>query len=284
MIEDFADSIHIFKDGEYALLVDKRGRRYLKKLKSSYKFESHMGAFPYDELIGKEYGAWMTTNKGHQLIAVKPTMADFTVDMPRIATVGYPKDAGTILVYGDIFPGARVLEAGCGSGSVTMTLLRAVGEHGEVISYDVRDDMIKRASENVRAMLPDATNITFKNGDVYEGFEEDNLDRIFLDLPEPWQVVPHASESLVPGGIFISFLPTVLQVHELANALREYRTFEMVETMEIIMRPWSVSGRSVRPSHRATGHTGFITVARKCASRPISEQYKESETQPDNGR
>ena len=188
MTEDSADLAHSFKEGDHALLIDKRGRRYLTKLKSSGKFESHTGAFPHDELIGKEYGAWMTTNKGHQLIAVKPTMADFTIDMPRIATVGYPKDAGTILVYGDIFPSARVLEAGCGSGSVTMTLLRAVGEHGQVISYDLREDMIKRTKENVSAMIPNAPNLVIKQGDVYEGFEEDNLDRLFLDLPEPWQV------------------------------------------------------------------------------------------------
>jgi tRNA (adenine57-N1/adenine58-N1)-methyltransferase len=197
-------------------------------------------------------------------------MADFTLEMPRIATVGYPKDLGAILVYGDIFPGARVLEAGTGSGAVTMALLRAVGERGQVISYDLREDMIRRALENISAMIPEHPNLTVKQGDVYQAFQEEDLDRVVLDLPEPWQVVPHAAEKLVPGGILVSFLPTVLQVHELSKALRQQGTFEMIETLEILMRPWSVGGRSVRPEHRMVGHTGFITTARRCSPRPVA--------------
>ena len=189
-------------------------------------------------------------------------MADFTRAMPRIATVVYPKDIGAILVHGDIFPGARVLEGGTGSGAVTIALLRAVGERGEVISYDLRSDMIERAMANVEARFTDTSNLTVKRGDVYEGFEEKRLDRIVLDLPEPWRVVPHASDALAPGGILLSFVPTVLQVHELTRALRAQRTFHLVETVEVLVRPWSVSGRSVRPSHRMVGHTGFITTAR----------------------
>lgn len=269
-MNDNAPVRHIFHEGEHALIIDRRGRRYLTLLNSGSKFESHLGAFEHDDLIGAEAGSWMTTNRGHVLLAVKPTMADFALDMPRIATVGYPKDLGTILVYGDIFPGARILEAGCGSGAITMALLRAIGERGSLVSYDVRQDMIDRTRENVSAMLPDTSNLTLKLGDVYEGFEERELDRIVLDLPEPWLVVPHASESLLPGGIFVSFSPTVLQVHELVRTLRAARTFEMLETMEVLQRPWNVSTRSVRPEHRMVAHTGFITVARKCSPRPAS--------------
>ena len=261
-------SKYVFREGDYALVIDRRGRRYLATIKPSLKFESHLGAFLYDDLIGKEDGTWMVTNRGHHLMVVKPTMADFTVEMPRIATVNYPKDLGAILIYGDIFPGARVVEAGCGSGAMTMTLLRAIGRDGELISYDLRKDMIKRAEENVSVMIPDHPNLTFKLGDINDGIEESDVDRIVLDLPEPWHVVPHAADKLVPGGIFVSFLPTVLQVHELAKALREQRTFEMIETFEVLMRPWTVTGRSVRPSHRMVGHTGFITTSRKCAPRP----------------
>ena len=261
---------HIFHEGEHALIIDRRGRRYLTLLRAGAKFESHLGAFPHDDAIGAEAGSWMTTNRGHVLLAVKPTMADFALDMPRIATVGYPKDLGAILVYGDIFPGARVLEAGCGSGAVTMALLRAVGERGSLVSYDVRQDMIDRTHANVGAMLSDTSNLTLKLGDVYEGFEERELDRIVLDLPEPWQVVPHASEALLPGGIFISFSPTVLQVHEFVRAMRAARTFDMLETIEILQRPWNISNRSVRPEHRMVAHTGFITVARRCSPRPTS--------------
>lgn len=261
---------HIFREGDHVLLIDRRERRYLIQLDPSRRFESHTGSFPHDDLIGRADGSWATTGSGHHLLAVKPTMADFVREMPRIATVVYPKDLGAILVYGDIFPGAKVLEAGSGSGGLTIALARAVGEGGEVVSYDVREDMIDRARANVDAMIPGNRNVTFKLGDVYTGFEEDNLDRILLDLSEPWQVVPHASERLVAGGIMVCFLPTVLQVHELAQVLRRQETFSQIETLEIMMRPWSVGGRSVRPSHRMIGHTGFITTARRCSPRPSS--------------
>ena len=269
-MNDNAPARHVFHEGEHALIIDRRGRRYLTLLRAGAKFESHLGAFPHDDAIGAEAGSWMTTNRGHVLLAVKPTMADFALDMPRIATVGYPKDLGAILVYGDIFPGARVLEAGCGSGAVTMALLRAVGERGSLVSYDVRQDMIDRTRANVGSMIHDASNLTLKLGDVYESIEERELDRIVLDLPEPWHVVPHASEALLPGGIFVSFSPTVLQVHEFVRTLRAARTFDMLETMEVLQRPWNISNRSVRPEHRMVAHTGFITVARKCSPRPAS--------------
>ncbi|MCI0438418.1 MAG: tRNA (adenine-N1)-methyltransferase [Chloroflexi bacterium] len=259
---------HVFQEGDYVIFLDRRGRRYLARLDSSKSFNSHVGGFPMSELIGREVGAWVTTNRGHLMLAMKPTLADFVLEMPRIATIGYPKDLGAILVYGDIFPGARVLEAGAGSGAITMALMRAVGERGHVYSYDVREDMIKQALANVRVALPGYDNLTIKLGDVYQGIEEDELDRIVLDLPEPWHVVPHAAEKLVPGGILVSFLPTVLQVHDLTNALRQQGTFEMIETFEVLMRPWNVAARSVRPEHRMVAHTGFITTARKCSPRP----------------
>ncbi len=270
-MNDNAPARHVFHEGDHALIIDRRGRRYLTLLRAGAKFESHLGAFPHDDAIGAEAGSWMTTNRGHVLLAVKPTMADFALDMPRIATVGYPKDLGAILVYGDIFPGAHVLEAGCGSGAVTMALLRAVGERGSLVSYDVRQDMIDRTRANVGSMLHDTSNLTLKLGDVYESIEERELDRIVLDLPEPWHVVPHASEALLPGGIFVSFSPTVLQVHEFVRTLRAARTFDMLETMEVLQRPWNISNRSVRPEHRMVAHTGFITVARKCSPRPASD-------------
>ena len=269
-MKDESPARHIFYENEHALIIDRRGRRYLALLSSGSKFESHLGAFEHDDLIGAEAGSWMTTNRGHVLLAVKPTMAEFVLDMPRIATVGYPKDLGTILVYGDIFPGARVLEAGCGSGAMTMALLRAIGESGFLFSYDVRQDMIDRTRDNVSAMHAEPSNLTLKLGDVYEQIEERQLDRIVLDLPEPWRVVPHASESLLPGGIIVSFSPTILQVHEFVRALRAARTFDMIETMEVLQRPWNVSARSVRPEHRMVAHTGFITVARRCSPRPAS--------------
>ena len=256
---------HVFQEGDQALFLDRKGRRYLVKLDSSASFHSHLGNFGHAELLGKEEGTRLTTSKGHSLLVLKPTLADFTRLMPRIATVVYPKDLAAIVSYGDIFPGARVLEAGTGSGALTITLLRAVGESGRVISYDVRPDMTERARANVGSIFPDHPQLTFKLGDVYDGFEEDALDRVVLDLPEPWHVVPHASRALVPGGMFISFVPTVMQFHDLTRALRAERTFDMIETMEVLVRPWSVGGRSVRPSQRMVSHTGFITTARRCS-------------------
>ena len=196
---------HVFREGDQALILDRKGRHYLITLDSAASFHSHLGNFGHAELLGKDEGHRVATSRGHSMLALKPTMADFTRLMPRIATVVYPKDLGAIVTYGDIFPGARVLEAGAGSGALTIALLRAVGESGRVISYDLRPDMIARALANVGSIFPDHPQLTLKEGDVYDGFEEDALDRVVLDLPEPWHVVPHASRALVPGGMLISF-------------------------------------------------------------------------------
>lgn len=271
MTEDTTRQQNVFQEGDHALIVDRRDRQYLVKLTQENRFESHVGNFDLSELIGKPHGSWVTSPSGHRIIAFKPTLADVTLRMPRIATVMYPKDLGAMLVYADIFPGAKILEAGAGSGATTMTLLRAVGSSGQVISYDTRQDMLDQALENIKMTTPEPGNLTLRLRDIYQGIEDEALDRVVLDLPEPWHVVPHASERLVPGGLFFSFLPTVLQVHDLTSALRAQRTFNLIETMEVLMRPWSVGGRSVRPSHRMVGHTGFITTARKSAARPSGQ-------------
>ena len=272
---------YVFKEGDHALIIDRRGRRYLVPLVASKDFHTHLGFFKHADLIGRTEGVRITTSRGHVLLALKPTMADFTRLMPRIATVIYPKDLGTIIILGDIFPGARVLEAGTGSGALTIALTRAVGEGGRVYSCDIRADMMKRAAANVAAVMPDTPQLTISMGDVYEGIEEQDLDRIILDLPEPWQVVPHARRSLAPGGIFLSFLPTILQVHELVQALNDEGTFDVIETVETLLRPWSVGRRSVRPDHRMVGHTGFITTARKCDALPRPEKPDTGEEQND---
>ncbi len=268
---------YVFAEGDQALIIDRRGRRYLIQLRSSDTYHTHLGNFAHGSLIGEEEGTRVTTSSGHVLLAVKPTMADFTRQMPRIATVVYPKDLGAILTFGDIFPGATVLEAGSGSGAVTIALARAVGDAGRIISYDIREDMIERARANVEAILPNASHVTFKIGDVYEALEDKDLDRIVLDLPEPWHVVPHAAEALVPGGVLLSFLPTVLQIRDLTQALRAEGSFDIIESLEVLLRPWSVGSRSVRPAQRMVGHTGFITTARRCSRRAGSIDPEERE-------
>ncbi len=267
-----------FRRGEHVQLLDRRGRSYLVQLSADNLFESHIGNYRAAGLIGQNEGCWIVTNKGHRLLAVRPTLSDLTLRMPRIATVMYPKDLGAMLVYADIFPGARVLEAGAGSGAVTMSLLRAVGDTGRVFTYDVRQDMIDQATANIARYFERWDSLELKIGDVYEGFDEHDLDRIVLDLPEPWHVVPHASDRMVPGGVFFGFVPTVPQVDDLVRSLRAQRTFAMIETMEIMMRQWNVSGRSVRPSHRMVGHTGFIVTARRTSPRQQPEDGDDPKT------
>ncbi|MDD9995664.1 MAG: methyltransferase domain-containing protein, partial [Dehalococcoidia bacterium] len=206
---------------------------------------------------------------------LRQTMADYTRLMPRTATVVYPKDLGGIVIGGDIFPGATVIEAGCGSGAVTIALMRAVGPGGFVHSYDLRQDMVDRTQENVRALTGDLSNVSIEVGDVSDALDERSrserpVDSVVLDLPEPWEIVPHAVGALRPGGVLVSFLPTVLQVRDLSEALKTSGRFAVVETTESIVRSWTVANRSVRPDHRMVGHTGFITTARLCQPRPTS--------------
>ena len=275
-MEESRENDRIFEEGEFVLLRDRRGRRYLVTLKAGGQFDSHLGAASHDDVIGKPEGLWLSTASGHTLLVVRPTLADYILEMPRIATVSYPKDIGVILVQGDIFPGARVLEAGTGSGGLTMALLRAVGSEGHVTSYDTRDDMTNRATQNIEAQMPGVQNLSLKSGDVYEGFTETGLDRIILDLAEPWHVIPHASEALVNGGTMLCFVPTVLQIHQLVMALKDYGTFDFIETTETLNRAWHVGARSIRPEHRMVGHTGFIISARRCMPRatPAADEEK----------
>jgi tRNA (adenine57-N1/adenine58-N1)-methyltransferase len=182
--------------------------------------------------------------------------------MKRETSIIYPKDLALILFYADIYPGSTCLEAGIGSGSLTLTLLRAVGPLGKVISYEIRPEFIERAQKNVQLLLGETPNLEVKQRDIYEGIEEQGLDRIILDIPEPWQVVPSAAEHLRPGGIFTSYLPTIIQVKSLVDALQEEKRFSSIQTMETLLRDWHIEGLSVRPAHRMVAHTGFLTVAR----------------------
>ena len=266
-----------FDEGDLALLVDRKGRRYLLTLKAEGTFHTHLGYLDHGQLIGRQEGEWFFTTKGHRLLALKPTLADYVLEMKRVTQVIYPKDIGAILVLADIFPGARVVEAGFGSGALTLALLRAVGEPGSVTSYELRSGQSEKALKNIEPLLPKNHCLTIKEGDIYQGIEERDVDRLVLDVPEPWHVAPAASEALVPGGVFLSFVPTVLQVHRLVQALNAELSYQLVETVEVILRPWHVTERSVRPTHRMVAHTGFITTARKCSPRPGGQRIDTAE-------
>ncbi len=181
--------------------------------------------------------------------------------MPRGAQVIYPKDLGPILMLADVFPGARILESGVGSGALTMTLLRAVGPTGHVTGYELRDDFADRARRNVEGFLGADVPLAVEVRDVYEGIDLDDLDRVVLDLPEPWRVVKHAAAALRAGGILLAYLPTIGQVARLHEELVD-SAFGMAHTLEVMQRGWHVDGQSVRPDHRMVAHTGFLTHAR----------------------
>ena len=277
-----------FELGEHVLLVDRRGRRYMFELEADKRFNSHIGHFQHEDVVGRPEGSWIHTSRGHLLLAVRPTMGDYTRLMPRTATVIYPKDLGAIVVNGDIFPGATVMEAGCGSGALTIALMRAVGPTGFVSSYDLRQDMVERASQNVRASGMNMDNVSIELGDVSEELatvaaSDRRIDRLVLDLPEPWELVSQAVEAMTAGGVLVSFLPTVLQIRDLSEALKESGRFSMIETTESMVRSWSVAKRSVRPDHRMVGHTGFITTARLCEPKPATREEEDAYSGPSSG-
>jgi tRNA (adenine57-N1/adenine58-N1)-methyltransferase len=248
--------------GERALLIDGRGRRYLIRLTAGAHWHSHMGTVAHDELIGAPEGTWAKASGGARLLAFRPTLADYILKMQRGAQVIYPKDIALIVTYGDIYPGAHVLEAGTGSGALTMGLARAVGETGRVVSYEIRPDHLARARDNLAAWSGPTHTVELRSGDIFAGVPDAGFHRMVLDLPEPWRALPTATGSLVAGGIVVCYLPTVPQVQQTTEALRA-EGFVLVNVFEALVRTWTVEGRSVRPDHRMVAHTGFIITARK---------------------
>jgi tRNA (adenine57-N1/adenine58-N1)-methyltransferase len=255
-----------FEAGERALIFDSKGRRYLVPLEKGAQFHTHAGFVPHDLILGHEEGSTVRSSLGARYIVVRPTLAEVVLKMPRGAQVIYPKDLGPILIMADIFPGARVLESGLGSGAMSMALLRA---GADVTGYELRQDFAERAVANVTGFLGRAALERYhvEVRDVYQGIGEKNLDRVVLDLPEPWNAVKHAALALRPGGIIVSYLPTVPQVMTLREVLGD-AGFAMAETVEILQRGWHIEGPSVRPDHRMVGHTGFLTAARLMALEP----------------
>jgi len=256
---------HPFAPGDLVLLIDGKKRRYLLTLTAGKEFHSHSGVIGHDAIIGAVEGTTFRSTHGLTYSAIRPTLADFVLKMPRGAQVIYPKDLGPILLHADIFPGARVLESGVGSGALSMTLLRA---GAEVIGYELREDFAARAAKNVAAFLGDpGDRYRVEHRDCYEGIDETDLDRVVLDLPEPWQVVKHAARALHAGGILLAYTPQVTQAVQLRETLAE-SAFGMAETIEVLQRGWHIEGQSVRPDHRMVAHTGFLTHARLVGSPP----------------
>lgn len=246
--------------GDLVQFLDNKGRRYQAVLTPGKEFHSHSGFVPHTEIIGLPEGSTVRTTRGQAFLVLRPTLSEFILKMPRGAQVIYPKDIGPILMLADIAPGVRVLESGVGSGALSMGMLRA---GADIVGYELREDFMNRARTNVEQFLGaeylDRYRVELR--DCYEGIDEQDLDRVVLDLPEPWQVVPHAATALRPGGILVAYTPSVVQVSQLREALQRSKFFA-AETVEIMQRGWYVEAQAVRPDHRMVGHTGFLTAAR----------------------
>jgi len=247
------------------MLLDRKDREYLARLERDRPLAIRGGKISLDDIIGRDEGRVVRSSLNEPFLVFRPSLAQLIPNLPRSAQVIYPKDLGPILVWADIFPGARVIEAGVGAGALSMALLRAVGNDGQLISYEIRADFAELAKKNVARYFGLAPNWTMKIGDIATELTETDIDRVILDLPEPWQVIAAAWNALRPGGILLCYLPTVLQVKGLVDALKDDNRFACIETSESLMRFWHIKGKSARPQHRMVAHTGFLTSARRLA-------------------
>lgn len=255
-----------FGEGDPALLIDSKGRHFLLKLEPGRMFQFHNGSLAHDELIGAEDGTWFTSTGNARMLLLRPRLADFILKMKRGAQVVYPKDLGPILVYGDIGPGMTVLEAGTGSGALTLGLSRAVGPTGRVITVERRDDHAAHARKSLTRWYGEVPpNVEMVIGDVADQVAVITPERIVLDVPEPWFAIEAAAEHQPNGGVVVAYVPTVPQVQTTVERALGLARFAEIEVTEFLMREWNVSGRSVRPEHSMVGHTGFLIFMRKVA-------------------
>jgi len=246
------------------LFIDRKGRRYLKLLRPGQKIIIR-GEIRSDDLFGLEDGSRVQLSSGETFLVLRPTYADLIPHLPRAAQVIYPKDTGLLLVWGDVYPGATVIEGGVGAGALTIALLRAVGPGGRVISYELREDFAARARRNIADFFGEAPQWELKLRDLYDGFDETGVDRVFIDLPEPGRALEVVARALRPGGVFIAYVPTALQLKDTVESLQQRRDFAEIECFETLLRNWQVKGMSVRPVHRMVAHSAFIIVARRLA-------------------
>lgn len=259
-----------FCSGEPALLFDRKARKHLIYLEEGKRIQVAGGAFDCDDLIGRQPGARIQTHKGGGVAAYRPTLEDYVLLMPRAATVMPPKDIGYVIQWGDVFPGARVAEAGIGSGGLTLALLEAVGVEGHVTSFELRDDHAARATKNIRQWR-DGERLLERHrlevNDVAQGLGAmEEIDRLFLDLPEPWEVVESARKAIAPGGIWVSYVPSIRQVDRLITAILDDRDFAPAEVVEVLLRKWVADRQRLRPELTMVGHSGFLVRTRRRGS------------------
>ena len=248
-------------DGDLAELVGLRHKHFILTLKTGAKFETHRGILLHDDLIGKPWGTQVFSHIGSPFFLLQPSLADLLNDLPRSSQILYPKDIGFILVTMGVGPGKKVIEAGTGSGSMTIALAHAVGPEGRVISCEVRPDMQNLAKKNLERVGL-ASRVDFKLRDLQEGCDETEGDAFFLDLPNPFDYIPQVRAALKPGGFVCSLLPTVNQVEQLLVALRRER-FAFIEVCEILVRYYKAEPTRLRPTDRMVAHTGYLIFGRR---------------------
>jgi len=254
--------------GETVLLIDRKRRRSLLTLEAGRTWHSHSGSLEHDDVIGRPEGSAVRTNRNIELLVLRPTREDFTLKMKRAAQVVYTKDQAMIVALADIRPGMRVVEAGAGSGALTLALLDAVGPTGSVLSVERREDHAVDARRNVeRFRSGEVGDWALEVGDVADVLRTTTAHRVVLDLPEPWHAIEGAASALSPGGILITYLPSVPQVMQITEALWAHGSFSDVATSETLVRGWDVDGMAVRPAHRMVAHTAFLTRARRVPTR-----------------
>jgi len=253
----------LIQEGDYVLLYLDRRRTYLVKIEKGKNFHTHKGFIKFDDLIGKDYGSVVLSSLGMEFIALKPMLRDYIMKSVRKTQITYPKDIALMVIFSGIGPGSHIVEAGTGTGALTTALAHYVKPNGRVYSYEIREEFLKTAEKNLkRAGLIDF--VELKNKDITVGIDESHVDAVILDLATPWLVVPHAYAALKPCGTIVSFSPTIDQVVKTAEALKE-NGFINLETVECLMREMQVERGKTRPQTLMTGHTGYITFARKAA-------------------
>ncbi|GAC56094.1 putative tRNA methyltransferase [Gordonia hirsuta DSM 44140 = NBRC 16056] len=255
-----------FAVGDRVQLTDGKGRKFTVVLEAGKQFHTHRGGILHDDLIGADEGTVVAATSGTEYLALRPLLTDYVVSMPRGAQVIYPKDSAQIVAEGDIFPGARVLEAGAGSGALTLSLLRAVGETGSVLSYEVREDHAEHAVRNVETFLGTRPeNWELRVADLADHDPAEQVDRVVLDMVAPWDCLNTVQNCLRPGGVLVVYVATVTQLSRVVEALREQQCWTEPRAWESMVREWSAVGLAVRPEHRMQGHTAFLITARRLA-------------------
>ncbi len=254
-----------FAPGELVLILDPEERHFMVRLAEQDTLHHHRGAVRHADVIGQLDGARVRSSQGRFFTVVRPRLIDYVLDMPRRSGIVYPKDAAHLIAWADIAAGQRVLEAGIGSGALTLALLRAIGERGQLVAYEQRAEFIELALGNVRA-YGGGQNLLVRERDIYDGLVDDNLDRVVLDLAEPWRVLPHLPATLRPSGWLAAYTPSIVQASQLVEAMRATRQYAQVETHETLLRGWHLQAQAIRPEHEMVGHTGFVTVGRLVCS------------------